>query len=121
MDEIWLRLLVVGAVAGAALTWARLGRSTTARRRRSSTFPGLGPGVVVFTSRSCSTCDRARSVLDRMQVPYREIEFESQPEIFTRLRVSRVPTVGEVRTDGSGWVAAGVPTERRLRRWLRGP
>jgi glutaredoxin len=121
MDEVWLRLLVVGAVAATALAWARLGRPTAAWRRRASAFPGLDPGVVLFTARSCSTCARARAVLDGMETAYREIEFETDPETFTRLGISKVPAIVEVGTDGKGWLASGVPTEWRLRRWLRGP
>lgn len=121
MDEFWFRLLVVAAVGAVALVWARLSRTATVLRRRPSTLPGLDPGVVLFTSETCSTCSRARTMLESIGVEYREIDFESHPEVFTRLGISKVPTFASVRPGGKGWVASGVPGEWRLRRWLRGP
>lgn len=121
MDDLWFRLVVVALVGVAAIGWARLSRTGAALRRRSATFPGVRPGVVLFTSESCSTCRRARTLLDRMGVEHREVDFGSHPEIFTRLRITKVPTIAAVRPGGEGWMAAGVPSEWRLRRWLRGP
>lgn len=120
MTDLSVRLAVVAVVVLVALAWAALRRRGAAWRRRAVEMPGLGSGVYLFTSETCSSCPAAR---DSLTVAlgshgFEEITYEEQPELFDRLSITRVPTVAQVRSDGRAWAAQGVLTPRRARRWV---
>lgn len=120
MDEPLIRLLVVAGVAAAALLVAMIARRGVALRRRPVEMPDLGPGLVLFTADTCSSCDRARRVVDEVGVEMVEIRYEETPEPFTRYGVDRVPALAHLDPDGRGWLAEGIPNRRLLTRWLSG-
>lgn len=119
MTEPVLRLVVVGAVVVMVLIGAAIARRGVVLRRHPPPA-GLEPGVYVFVSDVCSTCQRVEDSV-ASAVPtggYRRVSWESEPELFRRLGIERVPVTVQVRADGGGWAASGVPSTRRLRRWL---
>jgi hypothetical protein len=123
VDDLLVRLLLVGVVATSAFGWAWVARRGRAVRRRPASFEGVDAGVVLFTSTTCASCEEARravrSVLgDR---GFREITYEAEPEAFATNRIRRVPTLASVEPGGDGWKAEGIPSARMLRRWLGGP
>lgn len=115
-DDIVLRLLVVLAVGVVSIGFALFARRGTGLLRRSVELPGLGPGLVLFSSSTCASCARMRERLqawpDVVEVTYETAgaDFPSQ--------IDRVPAVALVDAVGRGWVAYGVVSERRLRRWV---
>ena len=119
MTEPVLRLVVVGAVVVMVLVGAVIARRGVVVRRHRPP-EGLEPGVYLFVSDVCSTCERVEQAV-AAALPtggYRRVSWESQPELFLRLGIERVPHTIQVRSDGGGWAASGVPSSRRLRRWL---
>lgn len=120
MTDLSLRLAVAAVVVLGALAWPALRRRGAAWRRRAVEMPGLGPGVYLFTSETCTSCPAARDSLTVALGTHRfeEIAYEERPDVFVRLSITRVPTVAQVRSDGRAWAAQGVLTPRRARRWV---
>lgn len=116
MDEPLARLAVVAAVASLALLGAWIWRRRP--RSRRVTLRGLGPGVVLFTSSTCSTCDEVRELVRRWSGPdgHREIGWESDPEAFERYAIARVPSVAVLDDRGEGHLWEGTPPRRPIRR-----
>lgn len=113
------RLIVAGGIAVAASAAAMLARRGRAWRRRVFEHSDLGPGVHLFSSESCSSCARARSVIEGAGLPFAEHTYEEQARLLEDNGITRVPTVAWVPDGGGeGWAAEGVPTARALARWV---
>lgn len=115
-----MRLAVVAGVGAVALiiVWAWNRRP----RPLLVSYPGLGPGIVLFSSGTCAACAGARQRLDQWVGPegYREISWESDVETFERHQIARVPAVAILDSEGSGRLWEGVPPAGPVRRAARG-
>jgi hypothetical protein len=120
-EPVALRLLVVAIVTAAVVGWALVARRGIAVRRRPIRVDGLGDGVTLFASATCESCGRMEALLAAVGVEYRRVGYESDRDSFTRYGVERVPTLVVADRSGRGWAAEGVPSPRRLARWLRDP
>jgi hypothetical protein len=122
MSDVTVRLWIVGAVVVGVLAVAAFARRGASLRRRAP-LPGLAPGLHLFVSDTCPTCERLVQVVSSVAGDggYRRVSWESEPEIFRKMGIERVPLTVLARPGGGGWSAAGVPSERRLRRWLGDP
>lgn len=119
MDEFVVRLMVAAGIAGAASIAAIVIRGGRAWRRRSFESADLEPGIHLFSSESCGSCRRARSVIERTGLPFSEHTYESEAPLLEEHGIDRVPSVAWVPVRGhAGWLAEGVPTERALLRWV---
>ncbi len=118
MDEIWLRVVVAAGAAGAGMAIAWLARRRAARRPRRVRMPGIGPGLVLFTSETCDTCVPAREAVVARVGPdgFTEIVWEHEPAMFDTYAVARVPTLVWVDEDGDGLAWEGVPGRALLDR-----
>jgi hypothetical protein len=121
VSEPLVRLVVVVAVLGLAAAVALLQRRGAGWRRVSRRFPDVGPGLVLFASATCASCDRAIEVLDGLERPPRVVRYEMEQEMFERLGIRRVPAVAWVGADGNGWISYGIPRLARIRGWLADP
>lgn len=117
MADGLIRLAVVVIVAAAAILIGLLWRRGTAWVRRHKSFAGLTDGVYLFTSAPCESCTPAREALVASGVPFREVSYESEPELFDVLGVEKVPALVRV-SGGQGWIAFGRPRRAAIRRWL---
>jgi hypothetical protein len=119
MDEFVVRLIVAAGIAGAASAAALVSRRGRAWRRRPFESIDLEPGIHFFSSETCGSCRRARSVMERTGLAFSEHSYETEAPLLETNGIDRVPTVAWVPNRGhAGWVAEGVPTERMLVRWL---
>ncbi len=118
MDEFVVRLVVAAAIAAAAAAAAVVSRRGRAWRRRPFESAGLEPGIHLFSSESCGSCSRARSMIERARLSYSEHTYESEAPLFEKHGIALVPTVVWVPTGRPGWMAEGIPSERALLRWL---
>jgi hypothetical protein len=114
-DDVLVRLLVVGFVVAAAILAAWLARRGAAVVRRPVRLEGLGPGVVLFSSSTCGTCEVMRRRLTWANAV--EVSYEGAAADFPDA-VRRVPAVALLDSEGRGWIAYGVVGESRLRRWV---
>ncbi len=117
MGDLGFRLLFVGGVAMSAVIAGSVWRRGAALIRHSVGTPTLDNGVYLFTAQGCSSCGRVRDVLAALGVGFIEFAYESDSSTFGAFGVDRVPAmlmVGEKRS----WMAFGVPSATRLRRWL---
>ena len=115
MTDVWFRIAVIAvtllAIAAAA---ASAGRSRGARPLRT-TRDDLSPGVHLFTSRTCSTCDQARKVIAAAyQDAFTEIRHDEHPQSFGIHGITRVPTAIVVQVDRTALVFEGIPRRRQL-------
>jgi hypothetical protein len=116
MSELWVRvLLVVGAVAVVLLAAALLRRP--ARRGEALTEAELAPGAYLFTSETCGDCQTARDrLVERLGTNgFTEIEWEKDPDIFTRVGIEVVPCTVVVARDGTATRYPGMPEEALAR------
>lgn len=118
MDDVAMRLIVVGVVVAAAFGLSRLSRPWQDSAHPELQIPPgeLPAGVVLFTSTDCDQCANARAALQRAGISYREVTWEIESDRFRRYGVQGVPLLAQL--DGSGeqlYLAAGVPTRRTLR------
>ena len=118
-DDVILRLLVVAAVGIAAVGVALFARRGPGLIRRSIEIPGHGPGLVFFSSSACSSCARMREGLKAWPDAV-EVTYEQAGADFPKA-IDRVPAIALLDAAGRGWVAYGVVSEPRLRRWVGGP
>lgn len=94
-------------IAVAAVAWM-------ARRARTArSYPlvdtGLAPGVYLFTSDDCASCEEAARLLTDRDISFSRVSWQANPDLFDRLRIDAVPSVGQVGEDGSGRWWLGVP------------
>lgn len=117
MSDVAVRLAVVAGAVVLAVVVGLVLRQGRAWVRRPIRIPGLGRGVYLFTARTCPPCDRMRDRL-RGIADVSEVAFEDGgfPDA-----IRRVPAVARLEADGTGWVAHGMVSRRRLERWLVGP
>jgi hypothetical protein len=116
VDEPVIRIGVVAVLlAGSTLVGWWWSRRPSSRR---VSLPGLGPGVVVFTSETCSACEMvAGSLDDRLgRSGYRRVRWEDDPATFDHHGIGRVPVVVVLEADGRGRLWEGVPPARVLAR-----
>ncbi len=115
-DDLLLRIIVVAAVGIAAVGVALFARRGTGLIRRSIEIPGYGPGLVFFSSSTCASCGRMRERLHAWPGVV-EVTYETAGDDFPSA-IGRVPAVALLDAAGRGWVAYGVLSEGRLRRWV---
>lgn len=109
MDEIWLRLgLIGGALAVAALATMLLRVRVHGRPRRLEDTR-LDPGVYLFTSAACPDCASVRRALTEALGAngFIEVRWEEEPGAFDRLGVDAVPATLVVESNGSGTLWPG--------------
>ncbi len=111
MDELTLRLVLIGAalLVAAGVTTLTRRRARTAPRSIEST--GLRPGVYFFSSSTCPDCRMARRALDEAirDSSFHEFAWEENPGIFADLGVAAVPATLVVGADGTGTLWSGQP------------
>ena len=115
MDEVWVRLgLIGGALLVAAASTVAL-RTRSSGKKRAVPETGLQPGIYFFSSSACPDCSRARRVLNDSlgNEGFVEISWEADPGVFHRLDVDAVPATLIVEADGSGTLWPG-KAERAL-------
>ena len=119
MEDLAVRLIVAVGIAASATGVALASRSGRARRRRPFRSTGLAPGIHLFSSETCPSCERARSILVGSGLSFVEHSYESDAAVLETNGIERVPTVAWVPDGGlPGWLDEGVPTERALVRWV---
>lgn len=104
MDEIWLRLgLIGGALVVAALASILLRARLSGRPRRLEDTR-LDSGVYLLTSAACPDCASVRRALTEALggEGFTELSWEEEPGVFHRLGVDAVPATLIVGRDGSG-------------------
>lgn len=111
MNEIWARVAIIAAALLVAALVVAVRRRIASQAPRRLPATGLEPGIYLFTSGDCPDCAKARLELEEALGVggYREIAWEQQPEVFTRLEVEAVPATMVVDAD------------RRARLWLGRP
>lgn len=115
-DDLVIRVTVIVVVGLAAVVTAMISRRGVSLRRRPVTLSGHGPGLVFFSSATCSSCAEMRARLgDWPDVT--EISYESAGDAFPT-EIDRVPAVALLAADGTGWVAFGLVSHSRLARWI---
>jgi hypothetical protein len=110
MSDVWVRVLVVvGAIGIVGLASVFLRRPWG--RGPSILETDLVPGVYLFTSGTCADCEPARDVLLEKLGPdgFQEIEWERDPDVFTKVGVDVVPCTVVVTKDGSATSFPGMP------------
>ena len=121
MDDLGVRLLVVGGVLLAAAVAAFIARRFGTAHHPPVDVGGLNlpAGIVLFTSTTCSKCKEALSRAKATGAPLREITYEIEAARFEEAGVDGVPLL--LVMSASGEVVeqlAGLPGRRRLRRAL---
>ncbi len=93
MNDLTLRLVVVGGVLALVLAVVFYLRSRDRAPSRPLGKVSLDPGLYLFTSSACSDCHKARELLDQRFGPggYVEYTWEEKPEIFENLSIDKVP------------------------------
>jgi len=117
-DPVVVRVVVVVAFLVVSSAVAFVARRGIAFVRHPVQGSGLEPGVTLFTSITCDSCDRARASLEALDVAFEDVAYERDPGEFERLGVTGVPTILIVAQSGKGWVVRGHPPRARLRRWV---
>jgi len=118
VDDVAMRLIVVGTVVVVALALSRLSRPWQDSAHPDLRIPPgeLPAGVVLFTSTDCDQCANARTALQRAGISYREVTWEIESDRFQRYGVQGVPLLAQLDASGRQlYLAAGVPTGRTLR------
>lgn len=117
MGDVWLRLAVVGGALLVSGSIVLLRRMRTRRIEVEYDSVPLGPGVYLFSSSTCSTCDRARDKLGSRLGgdAYREYVWEDHAELFSDLAIDVVPAVLVVGESGAARLYHGQP-DRALAR-----
>jgi hypothetical protein len=111
MSDLSLRLVVVG---GAIVLVLLVVFFLRLRDRAESIRVGrvdFDPGVYLFTSATCATCDEARIQLKGRLGELNLVEYvwEQHPETFAALSIDRVPCTLVVDGEGRGVLWRGQP------------
>lgn len=117
MSDQLIRLLVVFGVVAVAVLVAVVARKLAKPVHPAITVGDVGdrPGVVLFTSTDCSNCKEAIAVLERVEIPFREVTHDLEPQRFETWGVLAVPLT--VVLDGDGNIVdsmTGIPPRRAL-------
>ncbi len=119
MSEPAFRVLLVGVVVSAGLLVTATARIRERRRVRNAPLrlDGFEGRILFFSAADCSRCEAVRALLDRMQLPYREVANEDAPGVQERAGVEGVPLL-VVRNAAGEEVArfVGRVSARRVRR-----
>ena len=122
MSPTVIRFAVVLGALAVALGLALIARRGVALRRQPMSLPPGLTAPALFTSDTCETCGRMRSMLDGLDLhDLREIVWEHEPEVFEAAGVTRVPVFVWTDDQGATWRVEGVASVSRLVRWLEGP
>lgn len=117
MSDVVVRLGVVVAVivlaSALAFVIGRLSRPT---------HPGISvgdlgdrPGVILFTSTTCSTCKETIALYENLGVPFREVTNELEPQRFDEWGIVAVPVTVVVDAEGTAIrTFSGSPRKRPL-------
>lgn len=96
--------VVPWAVAGVILLAWFAGKRGQSRSEREQPLPkdlGPFPAVLLFTSESCDSCQPARDVVSHEAGDFlKEIQFDTSPGMFERVRLRGVPTALVVSSEG---------------------
>lgn len=120
-DAVTRLLVVVGIVVLAAvIAWV-------VRRLRMPPHPGVTvgevgdrPGIVLFTSTTCSTCKDVIARFEALGIGFREVTNELEPQRFEAWGVSAVPVTVVIDADDEVVATfSGIPRTRPLRRAMR--
>ena len=119
MNEVVVRLAIVGLIvlAAAGIAWL-IGRYRQPPHP-SVTVGEVGdrPGVLMFTSTTCSTCKDAIARLEEVGVPFREVTNDLEPQRLEAWGIVAVPVTVVVDADSRVVETfSGVPRARSLRR-----
>ena len=119
MNEVVVRLAIVGLIvlAAAGIAWL-IGRYRQPPHP-SVTVGEVGdrPGVLMFTSTTCSTCKDAIARLEEVGVPFREVTNDLEPQRLEAWGIVAVPVTVVVDADSRVVETfSGVPPARSLRR-----
>lgn len=111
MDEVWLRLGLIGGALLVAAVATLVLRSRSSGRERNLAETGLEAGVYFFSSSACPDCSPTRRALaDSLgEEGFVELSWENEPGVFHRLGVDAVPATLTVAGDGSATLWPGRP------------
>jgi hypothetical protein len=111
MDEVVLRLVLIGGALLVTVTAISLVRSSAKKAPRRLESTGLRSGVYLFSSSACPDCHSARQALDAAfgESGFAEFNWEENPGLFHDLAVDAVPATLVVADDGSGTLWTGQP------------
>ena len=109
MDELWVRLILLGgAIASALLVGWYLPRRNNQPVRRLRNV-SLEPGVHFFSSSTCDACAGAREQLVGAlgRDGFTEHEWATGSVLFASLGIDAVPATLVVADDGRGMLVSG--------------
>lgn len=110
--NLWWRLAVVAIAAGVVALVVAFARY---RRRPSVSVvevSSLDPGLYLFTSSECSTCERARERLESFALDFEEISWQRASAVFERVGIDAVPSLLLVSPPGEGRLWRGRVPDR---------
>jgi hypothetical protein len=113
-----VRVAVVAAIVVVTLVVGLVARRGVVVRRRRFSMPDHPPGLEVFVSKGCGSCAAVLAMLHDLEADVEVVTFEADPAEFRRHGLDGVPAIVRISPDGRGWAAVGIPSARRLRRWL---
>lgn len=103
MSDVVVRLgVVAGVIVLAAVIAFVIGRLARPPHPRISVGDlGDRPGVILFTSTTCSTCKETIALYERLGVPFREVTNELEPQRFDDWGIVAVPLTVVVDAHGT--------------------
>lgn len=109
MNEIWVRVAVVVGVLAVAGSIVAIQRRRRRSPERDIAAPRLEPGLYLFSSTACSTCDAARQELVAAVgvAGFSEYVWEEDPGAFSELGIDAVPSVLVMGEGGQGRLYPG--------------
>ena len=111
MDEVWLRLSLIGGALLVVLVITLVLRSTASRGPLKITATGLKQGIYLLSSSACPDCATAREYLeDKLgNDGFDERSWETEPGLFGRIGVDAVPATLIVDLEGAAVLWPGHP------------
>ena len=111
MDEVWVRLSLIGGAFLVALVITLVLRSTASRGPLKITATGLKQGIYLLSSSACPDCATARKYLeDKLgDDGFDERSWEKEPGLFGRIGVDAVPATLIVDLEGAAVLWPGHP------------
>lgn len=113
MDEIWLRVALIGGALAVAASVTMFLRWRATGSPSEVEDVGLDVGVYLFTSSACPDCASVRRTLTEELggEGFEEVRWEEDPGLFHRLGIDAVPATLVVNRDGSGMLWPGRPED----------